>query len=795
MNIKSIQSCLGRVCNRLSGVTVFNKLTLAAARRDKLFAAVALAGVTSMLFCPVLFGGRTLLGVDFMGWFYGIKVFYRESVLTGDFPFWCPYTMAGTPLLAGLQHALVYPLSVVWIVFPAAYAYGVFATLHLWLFAWFTYLLARECRTGVAGAWVAACGAMCAGIMIIGNWGCTEHIAGMTWLPLILYFYFGVLRDGGWKKITGLAAAGALMVYSGSPYPLLMAMVALAVAGGPFWWRLENRPRLMVVLARGMAAAALAFLLAAPQLLPTLELARQVPSEFLVPNPVEQAQHALLPSEWARMLVPAIYGLPAGHHLGILTVLLCATAMVLLLSRRLQWNAALAALVALAAAGVVMASGPLFGLHRVLALAPMVSRLYKEPGMFIFITAMVLPVVAGLVVRPLRRLPRTALWWLAGVSLLAALLVLFAEPWLELWTETARKLPRYMHDLKSSTAQPDAFPVLPAVNQFLVLWMCSLGAALLLAGASRRRLALAVATALLFTDAALLVRDLRLFGATNVYETETPSMRALREAGAGRELARVHKTYHMMGEMHIVIGSNNPREFAWVRDFLPCSVSVPWHFYLTNGSGTLNPPETQYVWSLLLDRFEPWQNDRLRGLWNAKWIMDIQRDTRGYSYRLRENPQFMPRAWLTARALPVDDWQTALRLLLNKDFDTRGTALLYATPTEVPEKLQRHTGKFTAATSVTQTNNTITVRATADDDAVLVVADTYYKWWRAEIDGLPTRVFKVNMSQKAVLFPAGEHTVRLVCVPVSFWTGCGLFAIGMSLAAWLSLRGKKCSRP
>ncbi|MDR1011865.1 MAG: YfhO family protein, partial [Opitutaceae bacterium] len=135
-----------------------------------------------------------------------------------------------------------------------------------------------------------------------------------------------------------------------------------------------------------------------------------------------------------------------------------------------------------------------------------------------------------------------------------------------------------------------------------------------------------------------------------------------------------------------------------------------------------------------------------------------------------------------------------LGLLLDKNFDPRGTALLYAPSAEIPENILNQQAGFAPVTFIRQTNNTITIKADAGCDAVLVVADTYYKWWRATVDGRPAKIYKVNMAQKAVLFPAGEHTVRFVCVPGSFYIGCGLFIPGAAAGAWLLLRGRRRRR-
>jgi hypothetical protein len=45
------------------------------------------------------------------------------------------------------------------------------------------------------------------------------------------------------------------------------------------------------------------------------------------------------------------------------------------------------------------------------------------------------------------------------------------------------------------------------------------------------------------------------------------------------------------------------------------------------------------------------------------------------------------------------------------------------------------------------------------DGAWLVYADAYHPWWRADIDGAPTTVWRADLAVKAVRVPHGEHTV------------------------------------
>ncbi|MDF9827427.1 hypothetical protein M2447_001520 [Ereboglobus sp. PH5-10] len=766
-------------------------------KHDKLLAAGVLAMVVIAFFAPVLLCGKTLLGRDFTIWFYGVKHFFRESVLNGDFPFWCPQLLGGTPLLASWQHALLYPPSIIWIIFPTAYAFGVFAALHHWMFAWYSYLLARECRAGMAGAWITACTAFATSSLLHVT-ECTEHLGGFAWLPLILYFFLGVLRGGGWKKTVGLAVACSLMTYAGSPYPLLMTLIGMIVTGIPFWLCSKKRLLLPKVLQHGVISAGLVFLLTAPQLLPMLELALQASNEHLQRDPAIQLHYSMWAADWIKSLVPTFFGMPMEMrhaYFGVLPMMLLEIIAVVILLRRWRWTPSVIAITALMLTGIVMASGPSLQLHKVMSLMPAVNRMYSYPATYVILVTVALPVLAGLSIRPLRRMSPIFRRCLYCATIMVALAVFLVRKPIETWGSSMRALPHFSADIRSLTAGMNAFPIDTSLHVFIILAIGSIGVILLLANPHRWRLALLATTLFLFADKTLLRQDMRMFGDVNVYVFETPSMHALKKVGADRELARIHKTFHMMGESHILSGSNNPNEFAWIRNFLPCSVGLALNFSQTNISGTLNIPETERFWASALNRYKPWQNDRLRGLWNVKWIMDIKRSPeKGYTSNLRENSNFMPRAWHAGKVMTANDPNDVLRMLIHKDSDPRGTVLVYAKPSDIPMNLLNQNTGYAPAQAVVQTNNTITVTTSIVTDTVLLVADTYYKWWRAEIDGVPARVFKANMAQKAVMVPAGRHTVRLYCVPVSFYTGCGLFIIAIPLIIFL-LRLDMTRRP
>ena len=63
--------------------------------------------------------------------------------------------------------------------------------------------------------------------------------------------------------------------------------------------------------------------------------------------------------------------------------------------------------------------------------------------------------------------------------------------------------------------------------------------------------------------------------------------------------------------------------------------------------------------------------------------------------------------------------------------------------------------------------------------SLVVVAQTYYHDWRAEIDGQPAPLLRANVAFQAVQVPAGTHKLHLFYHDRAFEIGAAA-----SLAAW-----------
>ncbi len=152
--------------------------------------------------------------------------------------------------------------------------------------------------------------------------------------------------------------------------------------------------------------------------------------------------------------------------------------------------------------------------------------------------------------------------------------------------------------------------------------------------------------------------------------------------------------------------------------------------------------------------------------------------------RIYRNTQAMPRAWLVHRAevIPNDDAQ--LDALARPDFDPAQIAIVEG---PVPNLSAPATAE--PIPQVTYAPNRVSIRATASTPALLVLADSYYDGWEAEVDGQPTHVYRANYALRGVFLATGEHTIVFNYRPKPFLYGGIISLITLAgLGVWLGRR-------
>ena len=117
---------------------------------------------------------------------YAWKHFLKDAVHNRELPLWDPYIFAGHPFLANGQHSALYPLSLVFYIFPLWRAYGIFAWLQLGLAGIFAYIFTRVLGVRRLGGLIAGIAFQFSGFMLVSSVPHPMIIAGASWLPFIL---------------------------------------------------------------------------------------------------------------------------------------------------------------------------------------------------------------------------------------------------------------------------------------------------------------------------------------------------------------------------------------------------------------------------------------------------------------------------------------------------------------------------------------------------------------------------------------------------------------------------------
>lgn len=252
----------------------------------------------------------------------GVLQFYawRDMVFQGwrsfDPPFWNPYSLMGTPLLANSQSGALYPLHILagLLHLPTGLAINLLAWIHLSMAGLGVYALCRQLGAGRHGA-VFAGGSLVLSTFLLAWLPLASVGTTCAWIPWALFFaarcFDKEARLG--PSMAGLAGSIGLMVLGGhlqfafygiGGVVVLCAVLAVqALADRTLTWRAP---------AACAAGAALGMMLAAPQLMPVLEYSkfshRQAPAT--AQGYEGYVRNALAPWELPGLVFPSLMGFP-----------------------------------------------------------------------------------------------------------------------------------------------------------------------------------------------------------------------------------------------------------------------------------------------------------------------------------------------------------------------------------------------------------------------------------------------------------------------------------------------------
>jgi hypothetical protein len=166
--------------------------------------------------------------------------------------------------------------------------------------------------------------------------------------------------------------------------------------------------------------------------------------------------------------------------------------------------------------------------------------------------------------------------------------------------------------------------------------------------------------------------------------------------------------------------------------------------------------------------------------------------------RVYENTAAMPRAFLVDHARIAPSIGASLAEMIHRPFDPRHEVVVAAdTAPEVTARLGSVPSGGTPGTAevVEHTANRVRVHTSSTGDALLVLTDTYYPGWRAEVDGVEQPLVRGDLLFRVVPVPGGEHDVELRFEPSSVRLGLLISLLALLLAvAGLAFAGRSWLR-
>ncbi|MDH4208347.1 MAG: hypothetical protein OEV76_05695, partial [Anaerolineae bacterium] len=166
-----------------------SRSSLLARWRDWLALACLPALAVIFLYRTVV-GNLILADLDVFTYFYPYKAYVAQAIRSGSVPLWNPYLFMGAPLLANIQSAVLYPLSLplYWLSAPRMVSVSIVA--HLALAAVFSYGYAR--RVLGFGPWPALVSAIALAFsgFLGAQAGHVNQLNVLAWLPLLFWLFF-----------------------------------------------------------------------------------------------------------------------------------------------------------------------------------------------------------------------------------------------------------------------------------------------------------------------------------------------------------------------------------------------------------------------------------------------------------------------------------------------------------------------------------------------------------------------------------------------------------------------------
>lgn len=673
----------------------------------------------------------------------------RRALRDWRLPIWTPAMSAGLPLLADQQSAPLFPLTWIGVLLPYDWSRAWINVIKLVLAALGTYLLARALALRRGPALLGGVSYGFASYLVI--WLLHPHANAYVVLPWLLLAGDRLCERGTVRDAALLGLALGIAFLGGQPESGLI--VALPTAAWVIYRLAVARPARGELVRRvllGVAAAVLGAGLAAVMLLPLLEAIHQAvnSSRAQPPLPARSITAMFFPKYWGILGAGPANFAERTMYAGALPLLLAAAGLVARRPRGPQLFFAGLAVVSLA---VALDTGPFShavhslpvldqaALPRVLILASFAIAMLAAFGFQLLLEA-----TAG----ERRRMLIAA----AVVAVLPALVVVGAHPqWLGVLPDGVKRV------FGAGAKTVDAV-ALASVLRWLAFAAAGIG---ILAVRPRSRLLIAAAIGLVALDLLTVTAGYNpAISRAEAAPPPPPPVAAMRRATAGGG--------RVVGVNAMQPNTASRRDLEDARGHEQPTVGrVALLWTVLGGGGELNAPGVNLddpQAQKLLDVFGV-RAVLLDPALRSKLSLPVEYD--GPGGVVMSNPRALPPAFVAYgwRASPSRT-ASAFGMAAGTARQARDAPVI-----ETSEQPPRATTAATPARVVSRTDTEVTLDVDAKAKGHVVLLDTFYPGWHAEVDGHAESIRAADLAFRAVAVTPGRHTVRFFYRPTSVLTG------------------------
>ncbi|MFH1360464.1 MAG: YfhO family protein [Candidatus Omnitrophota bacterium] len=152
-----------------------------------------------------------------------------------------------------------------------------------------------------------------------------------------------------------------------------------------------------------------------------------------------------------------------------------------------------------------------------------------------------------------------------------------------------------------------------------------------------------------------------------------------------------------------------------------------------------------------------------------------------------ERTNALPRAFIVHRVFftPTEQELYDAVKLMRRMLD-QGIMILHEPIAPIVQQLSTVPMSDNSKATITQyTPNEVVVQAHLENPGFLVLGDAYHSDWKVFVNGKPEKIYLADSLVRAVYLPAGEHKVRFVFRPLSFYWGLAISFTSMAIIIFL----------